>query len=133
MFTARNSLADNPSENDGIVKLWASPNLLDSEWKLNGNFGEDLFYFFIIPHGFYCDGNSFKFNYGFKIVNRPIDVYHDGIQKSEPLYVFEASSHPTCSLNTHKGTKLPYLIVPDVGEPNYYPEKRYFIPLIEAS
>lgn len=131
MFTARTSLADNPSENDGIIKLWASPNLLDSEWKVEGEFGEDLYYYFIIPPGFYYDG-GFRFNFPFNIVHRQLDVYHDGIQKTEIIYNFEKANNKTVTLNTHKGTKLPYLIVPDVGAPNYYPEKRYFIPLVEG-
>lgn len=116
---------------EGIIKLWHNQNVMQySKWSTSGEFGIDVYYYFVVPAGFYMTGeDTFAFNFSFKFIKKPVDVYHSGIWKTEPFWRLEEQSPPEQSLQTDKELKLPYLIVPDLGQPNYYPERRYFIPL----
>ena len=125
------NLSDDLSGSEGIIKLWAGANYLESQnWRTNGNFSTDIFHYFFIPHNFYLRGsNTFAYHFPFKYIFDTIDVFHEGIQKSEPFWRLEPSSDSTATLETDIKTKLPYLIIPSFGQPNYRAVKCYFQPV----
>lgn len=142
-WTPRDSV--NAPVDGGIIKLWCKPNLFDdSGWFTDGTYGEDLFYYFIIPPMFiYQSKNTFLYNFALKYVNKSESVSgfvdHDGIHwlqqgKTQPFWHLELNPTPeTATLETDKITKLPYLMKPANGLPNFKPEKCYFIPLPESA
>lgn len=128
----------NPTE--GIIRLWHSPNYFDNTpWSTFGVESEDLFYFFFIPAGFsFVTVDTFQFNFGFKYVNRSEEVngfvVHNGKHdlqqgKTVPFWHLDEQSPIQVKIQTDDDTKLPYLITPDVGDPHYKAERRYFIPV----
>lgn len=130
----------NPTE--GIIRLWHSPNYFENDpWSTFGVFSEDVFYFFFIPAGFsYVTVDTFQYNFGFKYVNRSEEVngfvVHNGKHdlqqgKTVPFWHLDEQSPIQVKIQTDDTTKLPYLVVPDVGDPHYKPERRYFIPVVQ--
>lgn len=119
----------NPTE--GLIRLWHNQNFMRySKWSTKGEYGKDIFYYFFIPSEFYYVGeDTFAYNFSFKYIKEPVEVYHKGIQHSEAFWRLEPQGHPEVSIQTDRETKLPFIIVPDVGQPNYKMERRYFIPL----
>lgn len=128
MWEEKKNVREDLAKGVGIVQLFFPPDMLDGEWKAyNNNF--DLRQYFIIPPRFYYSGGTFYFNNAYRYVKRPIKVYHRGVQQSEPIWVMEEGSPPVCPLKTDRGTKLPYLEVPDLGQYMFHYERAYFIPI----
>lgn len=128
-FSPLNNLSENLSDSEGIVKLWAESNLLKSDWKLDGSFGGDIYYYFFIPSDFIIQNNKVYYNNSYKYIKRPIEVYHNGIRYSEEIWVMEESSLTECNILTDDRTKLPYVIKPSLGRYNFQTERCYFIPV----
>ena len=142
MFTARDSL--NIAPDGGIIPLWYEANVFETQWKTDGVYGVDNFYYFFIPAGFifFNEPNTFLYNFGLKYVNKSEKVTgyveHNGIRqlqegKTDPFWHLEESAPYEVKLETDQLTKLPFLSVPDTGLPNFMNEKRYFIPLSETA
>lgn len=130
--------------NGGIVVLWCSANIMDKqEWKTSGTYGEDLFYYFIVPAGFVMTGeNEFTYNFGLKYVKKSESVSgyvnHSGQRwlqegKTASFWHLEQASPDKVTLKTDEKTKLPYLDVPSRGLPGFLPEARFFIPVPEVA
>lgn len=131
----------NIAPDGGIISLWNKTNVFNrTDWSTVGEYGKDIFYYFIIPAGFVYSGDkdTFIFNFGLKYVKKERKVsgaiYYDGIQllregKTESFWSLDESTPPEVTTQTDPDTKLPYLVVPDCGLPNHKVEKRYFIPL----
>ena len=130
-------------DNGGIVILWHSADIMnESPWRTTGVYGEDLFYYFIVPAGFTMTGeNEFTYNFGLEYVNESVAVtgvvYHGGRHdlqqgKTEPFWHLKQSAPTKVALETDNKTKLPFLRVPSRGLPSFNPEVRYFIPLPET-
>lgn len=131
----------NIAPDGGIISLWNKTNLFNkTDWSTLGEYGKDIFYYFIIPPGFVYSGTKdvFIFNFGLKYVKKERSVtgviYHDGRHdlqqgKTESFWSLDESEPPLVNMLTDPDTKLPYLLVPDCGLPNHRVEKRYFIPL----
>lgn len=128
----------------GIIPLWNTPNIFDfNKWRTIGVYGEDIYYYFIIPAGFTHTGeNEFTYNFGLEYVNESVTVSgyvtHDGVHnlqqgKTQPFWHLKESSPTKVTLETDDKTKLPYLVVPSRGLPSFAEERRYFIPLPESS
>lgn len=142
-WTPRDSV--NAPVEGGIIKLWHSPNLFENTgWFTDGKYGEDLFYYFIIPPSFVYDSkDTFLYNFALKYVNSSVSVSgfidHDGWHslqqgKTAPFWHLELNSSPEkVKLQTDDLTKLPYLLKPANGLPNFKEEKCYFIPLPESA
>lgn len=135
----------NIAPNGGIIALWNKTNVFDKNpWSTQGDYGKDIFYYFIIPAGFVFSGtvDTFTFNFGLKYVfkEREVTGYvnHSGQRwlqegKTEKFWSLDESSPPDVTIQTDPDTKLPFLIVPDCGLPNFKEEKRYFIPLPQTA
>lgn len=131
----------NIAPDGGIISLWNKTNVFNrTDWSTVGEYGKDIFYYFIIPAGFVYSGDkdTFIFNFGLKYVKKERKVsgviYYEGIQKlqegeTESFWSLDESTPPEVTTQTDPDTKLPYLVVPDCGLPNHKVEKRYFIPL----
>lgn len=131
--------------NGGIITLWNKTNVFNNTpWSTEGNYGEDIFYKFIIPAGFVFSGkkDTFIFNFGLKYVfkEREVTGYvnHSGQHwlqrgKTEKFWSLDESDPPEVQMLTDPDSKLPYLLVPSCGLPNHKTEIRYFIPLPESS
>lgn len=146
MFNGPNNLYERIESNGfGLVRLWYSPNIFETEWKIEGEYGEDCFYYFIVPPGFYLDGNEFKYNFPYQYVYKQRTVtgyvYHSGVRdlidgKTEYFWSLDEQENVTCQLNTDMTSKLPYLLFPQaelgfrssIGE-----DRRYFIPVGELA
>lgn len=131
----------NIAPDGGIISLWNKTNIFNrTDWSTVGDYGLDIFYYFIIPAGFVYAGykDTFIFNFGLKYVKkeRSVSGYveHNGLRwlqegKTESFWSLDESEPPRVQMLTDPDTKLPYLLVPDCGLPNHNTEKRYFIPL----
>ena len=134
MWTPQTNLSQDLSSN-GIVKLWASPNYFnDQNWRTEGVFGVDLFYYFFIPYPYFYSDAIFYFDAPFKFEEKELrvttkDPEHDGEQKTEKFWNLIPSSSPQVELQTDVKTKLPYLTSPDLGQPDYVAVKTYLIPV----
>lgn len=142
MWQPLESLRNTVAFGDGLIRLWAEPNYMQyQKWTTKEDFGNKIYYYFFVPAGFYkIKEDTFAYNFPFKYTQEQVEVNgfvnHDGPRKlqeglTEPFWHLEESERVECELMTGDYTKLPYLIIPNLGEPNYYPEKRYFIPVGE--
>jgi len=125
------NLSDDLSDSEGIIKLWGSPNLKNAQdWRTSGIFSTDLYHYFFIPHNFYfLSNNTFAYHFPFRYIFQNIKVFHDGIQTSEEFWRLQPSNDATSTIQTDIKTKLPYLFIPNLGQPNYKEIKSYFIPV----
>lgn len=142
-WQAAETAIDFAPDNGGIIILWHSPNIQDgTPWRTTGVYGEDLFYYFIIPAGFTLTGeNQFTYNFGLEYVNSSVSVSgfvtHDGVHnlqqgKTEPFWHLQESAPSIVTMETDLKCKLPFLKVPSRGLPSFNDEVRYFIPLPET-
>lgn len=135
----------NIAPNGGVISLWTTTNVFnDDPWTTQPEYGKKIFYYFFIPAGFVFSGEKdvFIYNFGLKFVKkeRSVSGYvnHSGQRwlqggKTESFWSLDPADPPRVTIQTDKDTKLPYLLVPDCGLPNFREEKRYFIPLPETA
>lgn len=116
----------------GIVRLWFKPNVQDTKWEMSGNIKTHCSYYFVLPADVINENGSLKFNARFKYIKKNVKVFHRGVNYSEDFWRIEPVSPISLQLETSDETKLPYIVVPDLGEPNYTREIRYLIPLNEV-
>jgi len=128
-FSPFKNLSENLSDNDGIVKLWADTNLLKSDWKLEGTFGVDTYYYFFVPSDFIIQNNKVYYNNSYKYNKRQVYVYHSNGRWTEEIWVMDEGSLQSCEILTDERTKLPYVIKPSLGRFNFKTERCYFIPV----
>lgn len=135
---------NNNAPDGGIIALYNTANVFEfNEWRTSGEYGIDIFYYFIIPAGFvYVSENKFLYNFPLKYVNKSEKVTgwveHNGVRqlqegKTDPFWHLEEAESYLVELQTSEYTRLPYLLVPDCGLTPFAEEKRYFIPLPETA
>lgn len=123
------NLSSNNSDGNGIVKLWTSANLKTANWKITGTFGIDFYNYFFVPSNYILDGDNFIYLFPFKYINSSVFVYYDDKPNTEAFWHLEKANNQSCELQTDENSRLPYVVKPNCGEPDYKPEKRFFIPV----
>lgn len=116
---------------DGIIRLWSSPNIMDGDWRVEGVFGRDIFHYFFIPDGFYYSGGTFYYNSsGFKYQFNHVWVYtSNSTGRTDEFFRVVQSGNIQTPLNTDKLFKLPYLMFPDFNGHQNITQRSYFKPL----
>lgn len=121
--------------NNGIIRLWASPNLMNSEWRLTGDITKDINSYFYLPADVIIINGELKYNNSYEYVKKEITVtgwcwYKSKLDlqegKTEPFWHMVESENKTLKLETDDLTKMPFIMTPTLGRFNYTSEKRYF-------
>lgn len=97
-WTPLENLSTDLADGNGIVRLWCPPNYMDSQgWSTKPNFSNWLYSYFFVPANFYQTGeNEFTYNFPFKYIKKYVEVYHEGIQRSEDFWRLEENQRKNC-------------------------------------
>lgn len=146
-------------DNNGLIRLYHTLNLFDgSDWTTEGTISGHLWCYFFVPANFIKVGaNTFEYQRCFKFVHEQVEVNgkvtgvphgftatEGGPQPLEQGYITDGKvvdgktvkiwhadyvDRKTSQMKTSKINRLPYLVIPDYGDPGYKESIEYFKPV----